>query len=123
MTLMERIHDLRRKMTWNRALIFTTSFSYLGAIVATLMGLPLQDNINPYAQAIIYIAMFVVLLLSLKHPLLRLPLAAFYGVMATLSFSGIQKWIHYAGDSSILGLGMAAWDMALAIALLLDENP
>jgi len=51
-----------------------------------------------------------------------MPLAAVYGVMAILSFSGIQVWIHYAGDKSVLGPAMAAWDLALAIALLLDKN-
>ncbi len=122
MTLLESIHDFSTKMTWMKILIYTTSFSYLGAAVVTLMGLPVQDNVSPLGQTLIYAALFVALLTSLKYSLLRLPLAALYGVLAGLSFSGIQTWINYAGDSSILGLGMAAWDIALAIALLLDAK-
>ena len=122
MTLLESIHDFSTKMTWMKALIYTTSFSYLGAAVVTLMGLPVQDNVSPLGQALISAAFFVALLTSLKYRLFRLPLAALYGVLAGLSFSGIQSWINYAGDRSILGPGMAAWDIALAIALLLDED-
>jgi hypothetical protein len=123
MTLTQSIHNLHANMTWNKALIYTTSFSYLGATVATLMGLPVMDNVGSLPQALMYAAMFVVLLLSLKYSHLRMPLAAGYGVMAMLSFSGIQRWIYYAGDRSILGPWMAAWDLALAVALLLDETP
>jgi hypothetical protein len=108
-------------MTWNEALIYTTSFSYLGATVATLMGLPVQDHVSVFVQAFFYILMFAILLLSLKYKFMRMPLAAVYGVLAMLSFSGIQTWIHYSGDNSILGPGMAAWDLALAIALILEE--
>ena len=121
MTLIQSIQQIHARMTWNKALIYTSSFSYLGATIATLMGLPVMGYINPIAQAICYITMFLVLLLSLKYNVFRLPLAAVYGVIAMLSFSGIQTWVNYAGDSSILGPGMAAWDLALAIALLLED--
>ena len=123
MTLIQSIHEFRTGMTWNKALIYTTSFSYLGATVVTLMGLPILDYVGSFTQGIFYIAMSFILLLSLKYSVFRMPLAAVYGVMAMLSFSGIQTWIYYAGDSSILGPGMAAWDLALAVALLFNENP
>jgi hypothetical protein len=109
-------------MTWMKALIYTTGFSYLGAAIVAFMGLPVQDNVSPLGQALMQATLFVALFTSLKYSLFRLPLAALYGVLATLSFSGIQTWINYAGDRSILGPSMAAWDIALAIALLLDED-
>jgi hypothetical protein len=86
------------------------------------MGIPVQENIGQFTQAISYFLSFTILLLSLKYRIFRLPLAAIYGVLAMLSFSGIQTWIYYSGDNNILGPGMAAWDLAIAIALLLDDN-
>lgn len=123
MTLGKIYHDSGIDMTWNKALIYTSSFSYIGASVATLMGFPVMANLTPLMQAIFYLVMFAILQLSIKYGQLKYPLSAIYGILAMLSFSGIQRWIHYAGDMSILGPGMAAWDLALAVALLLDENP
>jgi hypothetical protein len=109
-------------MTWMKALIFVSSFSYVGAAVVTIMGLPLMGYVGLSTQALNYFFMSTVLFLALRYEVLRMPLAAVYGVLAILSFSGIQTWIHYAGDNSVLGPAMAAWDLALAIALLLDKS-
>jgi len=47
-------------------------------------------------------------------------LSAFYGIAAILSFSGLTPWASYIGGPGTLGPTMAAWDLSLAIALLLD---
>lgn len=47
-------------------------------------------------------------------------MAAFYGVVAMLSFSGMQNWVNYNGDSSLLGPLMSIWDLTLAVALVTD---
>ncbi|MHA2220169.1 MAG: hypothetical protein ACXACY_30170 [Candidatus Hodarchaeales archaeon] len=122
MVLVEGIHEFNDNMTWMKALIITSCFSYLGATVVSLMGLPIMEHIDVFTQSINYLVMFTLLLLALRYNVLRIPLAAVYGVLAMLSFSGIQVWINYAGDKNILGPAMAAWDLALAIALLIDGN-
>ena len=122
MVLVEGIHEFNYKMTWMKALIFTSCFSYLGATVVSLMGLPVMGHIGVLSQSISYLVMFTLLLLALRYNFLCIPLAGVYGVLAMLSFSGMQVWINYAGDKNILGPAMAAWDLALAIALLLDKN-
>ena len=122
MTLTQRIHNISLNMTWMKALIFTSSFSYLGATVVTLMGFPLQEYSNSSSQAIAYALMSIFLLLSLEFKILRIPLAAVYGVSAMMSLSGILIWINYSGEGSFLGPWMAIWDLALAVALLRHEN-
>jgi len=81
------------------------------------MGYP----VNAAIQGLFYLAMAILLGYAFTHPdarSLRYLLAAMYGVVATLSFSGLQVWVNYAGAGDYLGPAMAAWDLALGTVLL-----
>jgi ABC-type Fe3+-siderophore transport system permease subunit len=107
-------------MTWGKALVYVSSFSYLGAVATSLGGYPLMTSIHPVSQAIFFLLAFVLLLSSLKMRKMKWVLSAFYGIAAILSFSGLTSWASYFGGPGTLGPAMAAWDLVLAIALLLD---
>lgn len=112
-----------RPIRWNNGLIYASSFSYLAAAIATFIGYPSQDpRFVPISlQIAFYIVMSILLVASQLNRPLRWALAGVYGAVAMLSFSGVQRWINYHGDSSFLGPAMAAWDIALAIALMDNE--
>ena len=112
----------KRRMRWSEALIFASIFSYVAAAATTLMGYPSQDpGIFPSSlQIAFYLTMPLLLALSRSYRPLRVVLAGVYGVVAMLSFSGVQRWVNYSGDSSLLGPAMSVWDLSLAVALLDD---
>ncbi len=109
----------------SRALIYATAFSYFAASTAALIGYPALQGIPPTQQAIFYFALGTVLAFICLNPIkhVRYFMAAFYGATAAISFAGIQRWINYNGSSEILGPAMAAWDLALAVALIQYEPP
>jgi len=109
----------------SRALIYATAFSYFAASLASLIGYPALQGIPPTQQAIFYFALGTVLCFICLNPIkhVRYFMAAFYGATAAISFAGIQRWINYNGSSDILGPAMAAWDLALAVALIQYEPP
>jgi CheY-like chemotaxis protein len=112
----------KQRMGWSDALIFASIFSYLTAAGTTLMGYPSQDPglFSSSLQIAFYLTMSLLLTLSWSYRPLRVVLAGVYGVVAMLSFSGVQRWVNYNGDSSLLGPAMSVWDLTLAVALLDD---
>ena len=117
-------------MKWNKALIYTTIISYLTALVVTgILRIPVMEGVPLLAQTLTFLVFGGLLLQSLNprglnpqsQDLLCAIMASIYGVLAPLSFLGIQKWINYYGTLS-LGPYMAIWDLALAIALLTLEE-
>ena len=120
MQLEQSLSELETNMSWGKALIYVTSFSYLGGVTTSISGYPLLTNIHPVIQALGFLGLFFILLSSLKYRKMKWSLSAFYGVAAILSFSGLTPWASYLGGPGTLGPPMAAWDLVLAIALLLD---
>lgn len=120
MQLDESLSELEKNMNWSKALIYVTSFSYLGAVTTSIGGYPLLTNISPYIQTLGFLSLFFILLSSLKYRKMKWVLSAMYGIAAILSFSGLASWASYYGGPSLVGPAMAAWDLALAIALLLE---
>ncbi len=112
----------KQRMRWSEALIFASIFSYVAAAATTLMGYPSQDPglYSSSLQIAFYLTMPLLLALSRSYRPLRVVLAGVYGVVAMLSFSGVQRWVNYNGDSSLLGPAMSVWDLSLAVALLDD---
>jgi len=114
---------------WNTALIYTTTASYLACAVVTILGIPVIEDMPLLAQTLILITLGIGLSLTLQprrinkqsHALLTVVMATIYGLLAPLSFVGIQKWINYYGTLS-LGPYMTLWDIGLAIALLTQED-
>jgi len=106
-------------------LLLVTAWSYAAAAVLALSGWPAMEAIgneviSPIFQACIYACLAALLAFSWTS---RAPrwllhaLAGFYGASAGLSFMGIQRWISYADAGDLLGPAMAAWDLAVALAL------
>ena len=85
----------------------------------TFIGLPPVANMSSFTQIILYSLSALGLTLSSKIKWLKPILAANYGVVAMLSFSGYQLWINYDGNLS-LGPYMSLWDLSLALALMSD---
>ena len=120
MQLEQSLQELEANMTWAKALVYVSSFSYLGGVVATLGGYPLMPKIHPVSQSIFFLLASFLLLSSLQIKKMKWVLSAFYGIAAILSFSGLTPWASYIGGPGTLGPTMAAWDLSLAIALLVD---
>ena len=120
MQLKQSLQELETNMTWGKAAVYVTSFSYLGGVATSIGGYPLMTNIRPVTQAIFFLIAFFILLSSLKMRKMKWGLSAFYGIAAILSFSGLTSWTSYYGGPETLGPAMAAWDLILAVALLLD---
>ena len=120
MQLEHSLSELENNMSWSKALIYVTSFSYLGGVTTSIGGYPLLTNVNPVVQALGFLSAFFILLSSFKYSKMKWVLSAVYGVLAILSFSGLSHWASYYGGPSLLGPAMAAWDLVLAIALLID---
>lgn len=120
MQLEQSLIELEKNMSWSKALIYVTSFSYLGAVTTSIGGFPLLTNVHPVSQAILFLCLFFILLSSFKYRKMKWVLSAVYGIAAILSFSGLSQWASYFGGPSLLGPAMAAWDLILAMALLLD---
>ena len=111
-------------MKWSRALLLVTGFSYVGAAFLTMAGYPPEATLPLPLQILVYLCLglllFVASIFRDTSTFINYLLAALYGVLAVTSFSGIQKWVNYNGSSDFLGVAMAAWDLAVAVALL-DE--
>ena len=111
-------------MKWSKALLFVTGFSYIGAAFLTIAGYPPEATLPPIFQILLYVCLgfllFVASIFKGRVDFVDYLLAALYGVLAVTSFSGIQRWVNYNGSSDFLGVAMAAWDLAVAVALL-DE--
>ena len=111
-------------MKWSRALLLVTGFSYVGAAFLTVAGYPPEATLPPGFQATLYVCLgFLLMVVSIfkgRVDFVDYLLAALYGVLAGTSFSGIQRWVNYNGSPDFLGVAMAAWDLAVAVALL-DE--
>jgi len=101
-----------------------TGFSYIGAAFLTVAGYPPEATLPLHLQILGYFCLgFLLLTWSTFKGRLHFVdylLAALYGVLAVTSFSGVQKWVNYNGSSDFLGVAMAAWNLAVAVALL-DE--
>jgi len=111
-------------LKWSRAFLLVTVFSYIGAAFLTCTGYPPEATLPPGFQIILYVCLglilFVASIFKGRVHFINYPLAGMYGALAGLSFSGIQKWVNYNGSPDFLGVAMAAWDLAVAVALL-DE--
>lgn len=108
-------------MKTGESVVYATTFSYLAAAAASLLGYPAMEGVHPVLQALGYGGAALALNYARTHPEnrnLRMVLAALYGGMAAASFSGIQKWKSYANADGVMGPAMALWDLALAAALL-----
>ena len=106
--------------SWNDAFIYTSSFSYLAAIISSFYGFPIMDpNIIPtFTQIIGYYLMFILLQFSGTSRKLRLCIAAVYGMAAMFSYCGLLPWMNYYSNSILSGPFMAVWDLTLGMALL-----
>ena len=109
-------------MNKSEAFIYVSAASYLGAAAVTVAGFPPMAGISALAQGVSYIAAAILLSYYIDTPVYGTLLAAIYGVLAMLSFSGVQQWINYNGASDYLGVAMALWDLALAVAILTVEE-
>jgi len=108
-------------MKIGESFVYTTMFSYVAASILALIGFPALEGIDPILQSLIYGFAAIILNYARVHPekrFLRKVLAAIYGVLASASFMGVQKWSSYANGYGFMGPLMALWDLALAVALL-----
>ena len=90
----------------------------------TIAGYPPMTGLSPFVQSIGYILAAVILSVyfTYNNTILGGILAIIYGILAVLSFSGVQQWINYNGASDYLGVAMALWDLVLAVAILTVEE-
>lgn len=111
-------------MKWSRALLLVTGFSYISAAFLTCVGYPPEATLPLHLQILGYLCLGLLLFVASVYKgsiyFLNFSLSILYGALAVTSFSGIQKWVNYNGSSDFLGVAMAAWDLAVAVALL-DE--
>ena len=106
--------------SWNDAFIYTSSFSYLAAIISSFYGYPMLDPtiIPTLTQILGYYLLFILLQFSNMSRKIRLFLSAGYGIAAMLSYSGLLPWMNYYGNPLLSGPFMAIWDITLAMALM-----
>ena len=109
-------------MRWSSAFLLVTGFSYIGAAILTLLGYPPEATLPLVFQIMLYLFLGLLLMVMSFFKgyfrLIDLIIAGLYGVLTVVSFSGIQRWVNYNGSSDFLGVAMAAWDLAVAVALL-----
>ena len=110
--------------SWNDAFIYTSSFSYLAAIISSLCGYPIMDPkiIPTFTQITAYYLLFILLQFSGMSAKIRILLAAGYGIAAMLSYNGLLPWMNYYGNNALSGPFMAAWDLAIGMALIKKEH-
>ena len=89
MKLEKTLSELETNMGWNKALIYVTSFSYLGGVTTSIGGYPLLTNIHPITQALGFLLAFFILLSSFR-----------FKKMKWIEF--IVKSIVYSGKKAIL---------------------
>ena len=109
------------------AFIFATAWAYLACAVYTMMGRPPLIGIDRLSQMMFYLGAFGVFLYVSYNPgiwILNLLLGALYSLFAVGSFIGYpQRWAAYWKDDPEDGsdagqIGMACWDLAVAVAFL-----
>ena len=108
-------------MNKSEAFVYTTACSYIGAAAIAVAGYPSMANVSSQFQILCYLIAYAILISCLVYPQLRFPVATIYGVLAVLSFSGVQSWVNYSGSADFLGVAMALWDLVLAVSLLTTE--
>ncbi len=110
-----------------RAFIFATAWAYLACAFYTILGKPPMVGVAIRIQLAIYLCAFVVFLYVSYYPyimILNLLLGVLYGFAAIGSFIGFpQRWSAYWKNNPEEGsdagqIGMAIWDLALAVAFL-----
>lgn len=110
-------------MKASKALVLASIAAYGVGIAATLSGSPPIADIPANAQIAMMAGMGGLLSLHLKYPRnewLKIALTLAYGGLAAASFGGLQKWNWSGQPQPILGPAMAAWDLALAVAVNAD---
>ena len=103
-----------------------TAFAYLAATFYTVLGKPAMVDVPTRLQGAFYFGLFAVLIYVSYNPgirLLNLILGVFYSFATVASFTGLQRWMAYWKDdpkkgSGVLQIGMAIWDLRLAVAFL-----
>ncbi|MEE9316515.1 MAG: hypothetical protein V3U97_05340 [bacterium] len=105
--------------------LLATSFAYLAASIFSLKGKPALVGLNKNAQAVFYLVIGGILFYLALFPVnmfLKIGLGIFYSFSTVSSFTGYpQIWRAYwksAPDTSSgsQAVGMAFWDLALAVA-------
>jgi len=109
------------------AFIFATAWAYLACAVYTAIGRSPLVDIDTWLQAFFYLCCFGIFIYVAYNPgiwLLNLLLGILYCFLAMGSFIGYpQRWSSYwkpnsAESSSAAQIGMALWDLALAVAFI-----
>ena len=111
-------------MKWHRAFIFVSVWSYLTLLVLALLKTPLAKlhvNTTLFVEIFIELIFMGMLLYSLYNPKFNYLFGAIWGFIAMLSFAGIILWTNI-GNISGLGVAMAAWDMIIGTALVMDAG-
>ena len=109
------------------AFILASAVSYLACTFYCVLDRPAIDNVSKENQGVGYFAAFGVIILSLRFSVLNLPLGFLYCFAAVGSFLGWpQKWMSYwmqdpKKGSGAQQVGMAAWDLLLAIAFFMKS--
>lgn len=110
-----------------RAFIFSTAWAYLACAFYALLRRPPLVDIDTRLQIAFYLCAFgVFLYVSYNQDVwvLNLLLGVLYGFFAVGSFIGYpQRWATYwktdpAEGSDAGQIGMAFWDLALAVAFI-----
>jgi len=114
-------------MKLDLAFIEATAFAYLACAVYKALGKPPLVGIDTRLQGAFYLGLFAILLYVSYNPgiwILNVLLGVFYGFGAVGSFIGYpQRWAAYWKDDPEEGsaagqIGMAFWDLVLAVAFL-----
>jgi len=108
------------------AFIEATAWAYLACAVYTFLGKPVLVSRDTRLQGAVYLGLFAVLLYvsqNLGIRILNTILGIFYVFSTVASFIGLQRWAAYWKDDPEEGsaagqIGMAYWDLALAVAFL-----
>ena len=110
------------------AFLAATAFAYLACFTYTLIGKPPLANYPKTIQALFYALAFVLFFTVSIYPIPRkayLLLGALYSFAAMGSFIGWpQVWMAYwttnpKGSSGASAVGMAAWDLMIAVSFFL----
>ena len=105
--------------------LLATAVTYLAATIFSMFGKPPLDGIPATTQSFVYIGLFSLICLSFWVPSLNNILAFIYSFSTVSSFMGWpQKWMSYWKSDpheggGIQQVGMAAWDLLLAIAFFM----
>ena len=110
-----------------RAFIFATAWAYLACAFYTMLGRSPLVDVAIRIQMVFYLCAFGVFIYVVYNSgiwILNLLLGVLYGFAAMGSFIGFpQRWATYWKTDSDAGsgaaqIGMALWDLALAVAFL-----